>query len=74
MKELIVYSVIVTYEDYSDDLDEIYPTRESAIRRAKKLLSQSRIIEVRVNQDVVTEEYGRRWRSTAYRETKQALG
>ena len=74
MKEIIVYSVIVTYEDYSDDLDEIYPTRESAIRHAKKLLSQSSIIEVQVNQDSVTEEYGRRWKKTIYRETKASLG
>lgn len=74
MKELIVYAVILTYDDYSQDLDEIYPTEESAIREAKKLLSYRAVIEVQVDEDTVTEEYGRRWKKTVYRETKQALG
>ena len=73
MKELIVYAVILTYEDYSQDLDEIYPTKESAIRNAKKLLSRDSVIEVQVDEDSVTELYGRRWKKTVYRETKQAL-
>lgn len=74
MKELIVYAVLVTYDDYSQDLDEIYPTRESATRNAKKLLSHHDVIEVQVDEDSVTELYGRRWKKTVYRETKQALG
>lgn len=74
MKELTVYSVIVTYADYSTDLDDIFPTEESAIRSAKKLLSQESIIKVEVQKDEVTEQYGRRWKKTVYRETKQELG
>lgn len=73
-KELIVYAVIITYEDYSQDLDDIYPTEESAKKNAQKLLSRNNIIEVQVDEDTVTEEYGRRWKKTVYRETKQALG
>ena len=74
MKELTVYAVILTYEDYSQDMDEIYPTKESAIREAKKRFSHRAVIEVQVDEDTVTEEYGRRWKRTVYRETKQALG
>lgn len=39
-KELIVYAVIITYEDYSQDLDDIYPTEESAKRHAQKLIDK----------------------------------
>lgn len=74
MKELTVYSVIITYEDYSTDLDDIYPTKESAIKHARKILSRGCVIEVQVNIDSVTEEYGRRYKATVYREVKQALG
>jgi len=74
MKELIVYAVIITYEDYSQDLDNIYPTKESAKRHAQKLLSHNDVIEVQVDENTVTEEYGRGWKKTVYRETKQALG
>lgn len=73
-KELIVYAVIITYEDYSQDLDNIYPTEESAKRHAQKLLSHNNVIEVQVDEDTVTEEYGRGWKKTVYRETKQKLG
>ena len=74
MEKLIVYTVHVTYEDYSYGLDDIFPTRESAIRHAQKRLSLSYIIEVEVDQNVVTEVYGMRWEKTEYIETKQALG
>lgn len=74
MKEIIVYSVVITYEDYTQDLDQIYPTVESAIKKAKTLLSHRNVIEVVVNEDTVTEQYGRGWKKTLYRETKQALG
>ena len=55
MEKLIVYTVHVTYEDYSYGLDDIFPTRESAIRRAQKRLSLSYITEVQVDKNVVTE-------------------
>lgn len=72
--KITVYSVVVTYKDYSQDLDDIYPNQESAIRHAEKLISNPSVIEAQVNKDSVTEEYGRRWVSTVYRVTKQALG
>lgn len=74
MKELTVYAVIITYDDYSQDFGNIFPTEESAKRHAQKLLSHNNIIEVQVDEDTVTEEYGRSWKKTVYRETKQALG
>lgn len=74
MKELIVYSVIITYGDYTDDLENIYPSEESAVKSAKMLLSLPDVIEVEVNKDSVTDRFGRRWKKTVYRETKQALG
>lgn len=74
MKQLTVYSVIITYDDYTQDLDNIYPSEESAVKSARRLLSQPDIIEVQVNKDSVTEQFGRSWKKTVYRETKQALG
>ena len=74
MTELTVYSVIITYGDYTQDLDNIYPSEESAIKSARMRLSQPDIIEVQVNKDAVTEQFGRSWKKTVYRETKQALG
>lgn len=74
MKELTVYSVIIVYEDYTQDLDNIYPSEESAVKYARMLLSQPNIIEVQVNKDSVTEQFGRSWKKTVYREVKQALG
>lgn len=74
MKELIVYSVISTSGDYTHDLENIYPSEESAVKSAKMLLSMPDIIEVQVNKDSVTDKFGRSWKKTVYRETKQALG
>ena len=67
---LIVYSVIVKYVDdiLSSDLDEIFPTAESAIAHAKKIVKSQSIYSVEVNKDEVTEEYGRHWLATLYSE------
>lgn len=67
---LIVYSVIVSYVDdiLSSDLDNIYPTAESAIASAKKIVQSPSVYSVEVQRDEVTEQYGRGWLSTIYRE------
>ena len=67
---LIVYSVICTYVDdiMQGDVDNIFPTAESAIAHAKKIAASSSIYEVHVNKDEVTEQYGRHWLATVYRE------
>ena len=67
---LIVYSVIVSYVDdiLSSDLDNIYPTAESAIASAKKIAKSSSIYRVHVQKDEVTEQYGRGFLATIYEE------
>lgn len=68
--KLIVYSVILTFTDdiMQGELDNIFPTPESAIKAAKKLGRQDNIYEVEVQKEEVTEEYGRHWLATIYRE------
>lgn len=64
---LIVYAVIVTFDDYTEDLDNIFPTAESAIAYAKRIFKQSHdIYKVVVDRDDVTEEYGRGWKETIF--------
>lgn len=64
---LIVYAVIVTYDDYTEDLDNIFPTAESAILHAEDIFNHSPdIYKVVVDKDKVTEEYGRGWLSTIF--------
>ena len=66
---LIVYAVIITYVDYSNDLDNIFPTKESAIAYAKKIIAKSpSVYRVQVDKDEVTEEFGRGWLNTVYTE------
>lgn len=67
---ITVYSVIVTYVDdiMQPDLDDIYPTEDSAIKAAKKIGRQRNCYQVQVNEDLLTEEYGRRWKRTVYEE------
>ena len=67
---LIVYSVIVSYVDdiLSSDLDNIFPTAESAIASAKKIAQSPSVYCVEVQRDEVTEQYGRGWLATIYRE------
>ena len=67
---LIVYSVIVSYVDdiLSSDLDNIFPTQESAIEAAKKIAKSPSVYSVHVNKDEVTEEFGRGWLATVYTE------
>lgn len=67
---LIVYAVIYSLVDdiMQNELDNIYPTKESAIRAAQKIGRQSNCYEVQVDKDEVTEEYGRHWLSTVYSE------
>ena len=66
----IVYSVIVTYVDdiLSSDLDNIFPTAESAIAHAKKIANSKDVYRVEVQRDEVTEEFGRGWLATIYTE------
>lgn len=73
---LIVYSVIVTYNDdiLSGDLDNIFPTEESAVREAKKIFEHSpSVYGVEVQKEEVTEQYGRHWLRTVYRQTRQDI-
>lgn len=67
---LIVYAVIVSYVDdiLSSDLDNIFPTRDSAIAAAKKIAKSPSVYRVQVDKDEVTEEYGRGFLSTVYTE------
>ena len=67
---LIVYSVIITYVDdiLGSDLDNIFPTRESAIAHAKKIARYPSVYRVDVNKDEITEEYGRHWLADVYEE------
>lgn len=69
---LIVYAVIVTYDDYTEDLDNIFPTAESAIAYAKRIFEQSPdIYKVVVDKDKVTEDYGRGWLSTIFTQERE---
>lgn len=65
---LIVYSVIVSYVDdiLSSDLDNIFPTSESAIAAAKKVAQSPSVYRVEVQREEVTEQYGRHWLATVY--------
>ena len=67
---LIVYSVIWTEVDdlLRDELDNIFPTEESAGRSALKIAKQSNIYQVEVYKDEVTEEYGRHPLRLVFRE------
>lgn len=67
---LIVYAVIVSYVDdiLSSDLDNIFPTKESAIAAAKKIAKSPSVYRVHVDKDEVTEEFGRGWLATVYTE------
>ena len=68
---LTVYSVIVTYDDHTDDLDNIYPTAQSAILAAQNIISRSPdVYKVTVREDDVTEKYGMSWRKTLFTKTK----
>ena len=70
---LIIYAVIVKYVDdiLGSDLDQIFPTKESAIAHAKKIARSKSVYQVEVDRDEVTEEYGRSWLSTVYTETHE---
>lgn len=69
---LTVYSVIVTYDDYTEDLDNIFPTAQSAILAAQNIISRSPdVYKVTVQEDDVTEKYGRSWRKTLLTKTKE---
>ena len=67
---LIVYTVIFTCVDdiLNEDIDNIFPTEESAVVHAKKLAASPNIYDVRVSKDEVTEEYGRAQLTTVYTE------
>jgi len=67
---LIVYSVIVTYVDeiLASDLDNIFPTAESAIASARRIGESPSVYRVEVQKEEVTEKYGRHWLSTVYAE------
>ena len=67
---LIVYSVIVQYVDdiLASDLDQIFPSAESAIRHAKKIASSPSVFCVEVLRTEVTEEYGMHSVARVYRE------
>ena len=67
---LIVYAVIVSYVDdiLSSELDNIFPTAESAIAAAKKIAQDPGVYNVFVDKDEVTEQYGRGWLATIYKE------
>ena len=69
---LTVYSVIVTYDDYTEDLDNIFPTAQSAILAAQNIFSRSPdVYKVTVQEDDVTEKYGMSWRKTLLTKTKE---
>lgn len=69
---LTVYSVIVTYDDYTEDLDNIFPTAQSAILAAQDIINHSPgVYKVTVQEDAVTEKYGRSWRKTLLTKTKK---
>ena len=67
---LKVYTIIYTLCDdiFQNDIDNIYPTAESAIRQAKKIGKQRNCYEVHVDEDLVTEEYGRSFNRQIYEE------
>lgn len=70
--ELTVFSVITTYSDYTEDLDNIFPTAESAILAAEDIINHNQdVITVVVDEDIVTEKYGRGWKRTIFRKTKE---
>lgn len=72
-----VYSIIVTLTDdlLQNELDNIYPTFESAVRNAKKIGAYSSVYEVSVYLDEVTEELGRQVVRKVYTEKhKERLG
>lgn len=63
----IVYPVIVTYEDYQQDLDNIFPTHESAVAYAKDLFRKCKDIHsIQVNMSEITTQYGLGWLKTLY--------
>lgn len=68
--KLIAYSLIITYVDdiLGGDLDNVFPTAESAIKHAKKIAQQDSVYCVEVQKEEITEEYGRGWLATLYRE------
>ena len=69
---LNVFAVIVTYSDYTEDLDNIFPTAESAIAHAKKIFEHSPdIYKVVVDRDMLTEEYGREWMTTIFKQKRE---
>ena len=73
----IVYAVYWRECDdiLQSELDNIFPTAESAIRLAKKIGQQKNIYEVSVSCLEVTEEYGMHCIKDVYREThKERLG
>ena len=65
---LIVYAVIVSFVDdiLSSDLYNIFPTAESAVAAAKEIAKSPSVYRVDVDQDEVTEEFGRGWLATVY--------
>lgn len=66
---LIVYSVIYTLCDdiLKNELDNIYPTVESAIKCAKRIGKLKSCFEVHVNEDLV-DESGRHFKREMYSE------
>jgi hypothetical protein len=73
---LIAYSVIITYNDdiLSGDLDNIFPTEESAVREAKKIFEHSpSVYAIEVQKEEITEQYGRHCLRSVYRQTRQDI-
>ena len=65
----IVYPVIATYvDDNFRELNNVYPTAESAIAWAKKIAQDEGICEVEVTRAELTEEYGLHWLADIYEE------
>lgn len=67
---LKVYAVIYTLCDdlLQDELENIYPTAESAIRCAKEIGKQKNCYHVHVDENLLTEEYGRGFSRQVYEE------
>lgn len=64
MNRVIVYSVIVTYDDYEQDLDNLYASSEAALASARKIIKQPQgVIRVEVQKDEITDT-GRHWLAT----------
>lgn len=72
MARLIAYGVYVTYLDemLSSDIDNVFPTAESAVRHAKKIIAGPALYEVYVNKIEITEEYGWSYLASVYREKR----